>query len=67
MLDVIGLDSQALPGEVAEPVLANLLYAVLLIVVPTLVIALRYSYRIDISKEDIERIQASLLEKKASA
>jgi GPH family glycoside/pentoside/hexuronide:cation symporter len=66
-LDVIGLDKQALPGDVAEPVLAGLLYAVLLIVIPTLIVALRYSYLIDISRDDIARVQAQLLERKAPA
>jgi GPH family glycoside/pentoside/hexuronide:cation symporter len=60
VLDVIGLDKQALPGEVPEPVLAGLMWAVLLIVIPAQVVALRYAYRINISRDEVERVQARL-------
>jgi GPH family glycoside/pentoside/hexuronide:cation symporter len=66
VLDVIGLNQQDLPGEVPEPVLAGLLYAVLLIVIPTLIVALRFAYMIDISRDEVENIQATLIERRAS-
>ena len=60
VLDVIGLNEQDLPGKVAQPVLAGLMYAVLLVGVPTLLIALRYAYKIQFSKEQLDDIQATL-------
>ena len=66
VLDVIGLKRHDLPGEIAEPVLAGLMYAVLLIVIPTLIIALRYAYKFEFSKEDMEGIQHSLRERQGS-
>ncbi len=63
VLDVIGLNQQDLPGQVAEPVLAGLMYAVMLIAVPTLAIALFYAYKIQFSKEQVDDIQATLRER----
>jgi GPH family glycoside/pentoside/hexuronide:cation symporter len=60
VLDVIGLNDHDLPGEVAPPVLDGLIYAVLLITIPMLLIALRYAYRIEFSKEQVDAIQATL-------
>lgn len=60
VLDVIGLNRQDLPGEVPQPVLDGLMYAVLLIGLPTLAIALRYAYKVDISREQVEDTQHSL-------
>ncbi|MFT6286419.1 MAG: GPH family glycoside/pentoside/hexuronide:cation symporter [Alcanivorax sp.] len=59
-LDVIGLNRQDLPGEVAQPVLAGLMYSVMLIGVPALLIALRYAYKLQFSKEQFDDIQATL-------
>lgn len=61
VLDVIGLNEQDLPGEVAWPVLAGLIYAWLLAAVPTLLISLRYTYKIEFSREQVDDIQAALL------
>lgn len=66
VLDVIGLRRHDLPGEVAEPVLAGLIYAVLIITIPTLIIALRYAYKFEFSKEQMEGIQLTLRERRAS-
>ncbi len=66
VLDVIGLKRQDLPGEVADPVLAGLMYAVLFVAIPTLIIALRYAYKLDFSKEQMEGVQLSLRERRAS-
>jgi GPH family glycoside/pentoside/hexuronide:cation symporter len=66
VLDVIGLSQQDLPGEVAQPVLSGLMYATLLIVIPTLALALRFAYRIEFSKEQIEDIQGTLRDRQAS-
>jgi GPH family glycoside/pentoside/hexuronide:cation symporter len=60
VLDVIGLNQQDLPGQVAEPVLAGLMYAVMLIAIPTLAVALFYAYKIQFSKELVADIQSSL-------
>jgi GPH family glycoside/pentoside/hexuronide:cation symporter len=62
VLDVIGLNKLDLPGDVAEPVLAGLMYAWLLAAVPTLLISLRYTYRIKFSREQVNEIQAALRE-----
>jgi GPH family glycoside/pentoside/hexuronide:cation symporter len=59
-LDVIGLNQRDLPGQVAGSVLTGLMYAVLLISIPTLVIALFYAYKIRFSKEQVDDIQATL-------
>jgi GPH family glycoside/pentoside/hexuronide:cation symporter len=59
-LDVIGLDRQELPGEVPEPVLTGLMYAMLLGVLPLMLLALAFAYRIRFSREQLEDIQASL-------
>lgn len=59
-LDVIGLNEQDLPGDVAWPVLAGLMYAVLLAAVPSLLISLRYTYKIEFSREQVNDIQAAL-------
>ncbi|MEH6515196.1 MAG: MFS transporter [Halioglobus sp.] len=59
-LDVIGLNRQDLPGEVAQPVLAGLMYAVMLAGIPALLIALRYAYKIQFSQEQFDDIQATL-------
>lgn len=66
VIDVIGLQQQDLPGEVAEPVLAGLMYALLLIIIPTLAIALRYAYKFKFSKEQVDDIQLSLRKKRES-
>ena len=66
VLDVIGLDRQDLPGEVAQPVLSGLMYAVLLIGIPTLLIALRYAYKIEFSREQVDEIQVTLRDRRAS-
>ncbi|GHD19059.1 MFS transporter [Halioglobus japonicus] len=60
VLDVIGLNQQDLPGNVAEPVLAGLMISVLLVVIPTLLIALFYAYKISFSREQVDAIQADL-------
>jgi len=60
VLDVIGLNQQDLPGQVAEPVLAGLMYAVMLIAIPTLAVALFYAYKIQFSKELVADIQSNL-------
>jgi GPH family glycoside/pentoside/hexuronide:cation symporter len=65
-LDVIGLNQQDLPGEVAQPVLSGLMYAVILIAIPTLLIALRYAYKIEFSKEQVKEIQVTLRDRHAS-
>ena len=65
VLDVIGLNQQDLPGEVAEPVLAGLMYSVLLVSIPTLAVALHYTYKIRFSMEQVNEIQADLREYKA--
>jgi GPH family glycoside/pentoside/hexuronide:cation symporter len=62
VLDVIGLNKQDLPGEVASPVLAGLMYAWLLAAVPALLISLRYTYKIEFSREQVNGIQAALRE-----
>ena len=67
VLDIIGLNQQALPGEVPEPVLNGLMIATLLVVIPALLIALLIARRITISKDDVEMIQAALRERHASA
>lgn len=67
VLDVIGLNRQDLPGAVALPVLAGLMYAVLLISIPTLIIALYYAHKIQFSREQMESIQLSLRGRRASA
>ena len=66
VLDVIGLNQQDLPGQVAQPVLHGLIYAVLLIAIPTLLLALRYAYKIDFDKAQVEDIQASLRDRRAA-
>lgn len=66
-LDVIGLNQQDLPGEVAQPVLVGLMYSVMLIAIPTLAIALWYAYKIEFSKEQVDDIQASLRDRDVSA
>ena len=66
VLDVIGLKQHDLPGEIAEPVLAGLMYAVLLVAIPTLIVALRYAYKFEFSKEQMESIQVQLRERGAS-
>ncbi len=63
VLDVIGLHQQDLPGQVAQPVLTGLMYAVLLIAIPSLVISLYYAYKIQLSKEQVDDIQATLRER----
>ena len=60
VLDVIGLNQQDLPGNVAEPVLAGLMISVLLVVIPTLLLALFYTYKISFSREQVDAIQADL-------
>jgi GPH family glycoside/pentoside/hexuronide:cation symporter len=60
VLDIIGLNQQDLPGTVAQPVLHGLMYAVLLISVPTLAISIWLAYRIHFSKEQLDTIQAAL-------
>ncbi len=59
-LDVIGLDRQELPGEVAEPVLTGLMVAMMLGVLPLMLLALVFAYRISFSREQFEEIQANL-------
>ncbi len=66
-LDVIGLDRQELPGDVAEPVLAGLMYAMLLGVLPLMLLALGFAYRIRFSREQFEDIQATLRERHIGA
>ena len=65
VLDVIGLNQKALPGQVAQPVLEGLMYGSLLITVPTLFIALYFAYRIDFNKEQVDAIQLHLRERKS--
>lgn len=67
VLDVIGLNEQDLPGEVAQPVLDGMMYALLLGAVPTLMLALYFAYMIDLSKEQVEDIQATLRERRTSS
>jgi GPH family glycoside/pentoside/hexuronide:cation symporter len=59
-LDVIGLNERDLPGQVAQPVLDGLMYAVLLVAIPILLVALRYASRIEFSREQVDAIQATL-------
>ena len=66
VLDAVGLNQQDLPGDVAQPVLAGLMYGVLLIALPTLVAALVLAYRIEISKQQMDDIQASLRGRRAA-
>jgi GPH family glycoside/pentoside/hexuronide:cation symporter len=66
VLDVIGLRRNDLPGEVADPLLAGLMYALLLITIPTLIVALRYAYKFEFSKEQMEGIQLTLRKRRAS-
>jgi GPH family glycoside/pentoside/hexuronide:cation symporter len=60
VLDVIGLTRQDMPGEVAPEVLAGLMYALLLISIPTMVIALHFAYKVEFSQEQLKNIQAAL-------
>ena len=64
-LDIIGLDQQQLPGEVAAPVLNGLMYAILLGGIPLLALALAFAYRIRFSKEQFDDIQTTLRERRA--
>ena len=66
VLDVIGLNKQDLPGEVAQPVLTGLMWAVLVVAIPTLLIALYYAYKIKFSKEQVDVIQATLRDRQAA-
>ncbi len=63
-LDVIGLNQQELPGEVAEPVLHGLMHAMMLVSIPLLIVALIFAYRIEFSREQFEEIQSKLRERK---
>jgi len=67
VLDVIGLNEQDLPGEVAQPVLAGLMWAVLLVGIPTMLIALYFTYKIEFSKQQVDDIQARLRDQQASS
>ena len=67
VLDVIGLSEHDLPGKVAQPVLDRLVYAVMIVGIPTLLIALRYAYKIQFSKEQLDDIQATLRDKLVKA
>ena len=57
---------RALPGEVPDEVLANLMYAVMLSGIPTLMLALWFAYKISLSREQVEGIQASLRERESN-
>ncbi len=65
VLDVIGLNRQDLPGQVPEPVLAGLMYAVLLAVIPSLLIAMWFANKVDISRDQVQEIQSNLARKAA--
>ena len=66
VLDVIGLNKQDLPGEVAEPVLAGLMIAMLIVVIPALMVSLWFARKINISRDEVETIQAALRERQAT-
>ncbi len=66
VLDVIGLNKQDLPGEVAEPVLAGLMIAMLIVVIPALMISLWFARKVNISRDEVETIQAALRERQAT-
>lgn len=67
VLDVIGLTRMDPPGEVAGPVLAGLMWAVLLITLPSLLVALYYAHKFRFSKEQMEKIQVELRQRRVSA
>jgi GPH family glycoside/pentoside/hexuronide:cation symporter len=66
VLDVIGLTEGMLPGEVAQPILNNLAYAMLLGAVPALFVALFFVLKITMDRDTVESIQAALGSRKAA-
>lgn len=59
-LDIIGLDERMLPGEVPQPVLDNLAYAMALGSVPALLLALYFIRGVTLNRARVEQIQAAL-------
>ncbi len=60
VLDVIGLNEGALPGEVPRAVLDNLILAMAMGGIPILLVALWFAWKITMDKARVEEIQAQL-------
>ncbi|GAB3292364.1 MFS transporter [Parahaliea aestuarii] len=63
-LDVIGLRSGLLPGNVPEPTLDGLIYALGLGVIPPLLVSLALAMKISMSEEQVNTVQAALRQRR---
>jgi len=66
-LDIVGLPTGAQPGEVSQEVIDGLIIAAGIGVLPTLCFAIWMAMKIDVRRDRIESIQASLRERRAAA
>ena len=62
-LDIIGLKEGMMPGDIGEPVLDKLVWALLLGVAPLMVVAWRFTLNVSMSREQLLDIQATLGER----
>ena len=66
VLDIIGLQEGIMPGEIGQSVLDNLIWALLIGVVPLMLIAWRFTFNVSMSKAQLLEIQATIKARKFS-